>query len=194
MTRTPLPMQVHDLSHFSRALSRQLGETSPPHLTLMNMLSRAAGFQNLQHQRAVQAAADRLGRTKSHIPADHRLIERTLTHFDEEGRLQRWPSKRAVQTLALSGLWSVFPSGTSMTEAKVNAILLAEHHFKDPATLRRTMISCGLLTRQRDGSCYARIEKEPSTEAKTLISRLVACRRLRAADVLSNPPSQPKRA
>ncbi|MFV1492965.1 DUF2087 domain-containing protein [Phaeobacter sp. JH18-32] len=179
MTRKPLPLQVDDLSHFSRALSRQLGEASPSHLTLMNMLARAAGFQNLQHQRAIQAAARRLAKTTMAPAADHRLIERTLGHFDDHGRLLRWPSKRAVQTLALFGLWSVFPADRALQEAQVNALLIGEHRFRDPATLRRTMISCGLLTRQRDGSDYRRIEQEPTAEAKALISRLAARRKQR---------------
>ncbi|UWR44118.1 DUF2087 domain-containing protein [Phaeobacter inhibens] len=191
MTRKSLPLQVDDLSHFSRALARQLGEASPPHLTLMNMLARAAGFQNLQHQRAVQAAAGRLAQPKTAAPADHRLIERTLTQFDASGRLLRWPSRRAVQTLALFGLWTVFPTDTLLSEAEVNRILLAEHDFKDPATLRRTMISCGLLTRQRDGRNYRRIEQEPPTEAKALISRLSARRKQRPEPTAAGPVSRP---
>ncbi|UWR48061.1 DUF2087 domain-containing protein [Phaeobacter inhibens] len=194
MTRKSLPLQVDDLSHFSRALARQLGEASPPHLTLMNMLARAAGFQNLQHQRAVQAAAGRLAQVKTAAPADHRLIERTLTQFDASGRLLRWPSRRGVQTLALFGMWAVFPTDTLLSEAEVNRILLAEHDFKDPATLRRTMISCGLLTRQRDGSNYRRIEQEPPTEAKALISRLSARRKQRPEPTAAGPVSRsPKR-
>ncbi|AHD08649.1 DUF2087 domain-containing protein [Phaeobacter gallaeciensis] len=193
MTRKSIPLQVDDLSHFSRALARQLGEASPPHLTLMNMLARAAGFQNLQHQRAVQAAAGRLAQANTAPSADHRLIERTLTQFDASGRLLRWPSRRAVQTLALFGLWAVFPPDTPMPETEVNRLLLAEHEFEDPATLRRTMISCGLLTRQRDGSNYRRIEQEPPTEAKALISRLSARRKQRSALATAGPEGRATR-
>ena len=37
-------------------------------------------------------------------------------------------------------------------EQEVNERLNFEHMFKDPAILRRTMISAGLLTRQNDGT------------------------------------------
>lgn len=57
MTKSPIPLVAKDLAQFTRALARQLGETAPTHLTLMNMLARAAGFQNVQHMRALLEAA-----------------------------------------------------------------------------------------------------------------------------------------
>ncbi|SDJ55144.1 hypothetical protein SAMN04487993_10459 [Salipiger marinus] len=58
-------------------------------------------------------------------------------------------------------------------------MLCAEHLFEDPATLRRTMISCGLLTRRPDGSDYRRREQKPPAEAKALIRALGPRRRMR---------------
>lgn len=172
MTKTTLPLHADDLTVFARALSRQLGKASPSHLTLMNMLARSAGFQNVQHMRAAMAAERRLASPKVHVIADARLIERTMHQFDDLGRLRQWPSKRAVQTLALWALWSMLPANRYLNEAEVNASLDAEHLFGDVATLRRTMISCGLLTRDKDGSNYLRIEKKPPAEAKAVIQAL----------------------
>jgi hypothetical protein len=180
MKKTPVPLLADDITTFSRALARQLGSTSPPHLALMNMLARAAGFQNLQHMQAQNAAAIRLGRPTKTPLLDARAVEQALNQFDSSGRLLRWPAKRTVQTLALWALWAVFPAGTSLSERDVNTLLQPEHLFGDPATLRRTMISCGMLTRRPDGTDYRRVERAPPPEAKTLINVLTPLRRARA--------------
>ncbi|WP_407492588.1 DUF2087 domain-containing protein [Pseudooceanicola sp. MF1-13] len=181
MTRTPLPLATDDLSTFARHLSRQLGDSAPSHLSLMNMLARAAGYQNVQHLRATQAAANRLPAEAPPQQIDHRPIERTLHQFDGQGRLKQWPSRRAVQTLALYALWAVVPSQTPLTEKQVNAALNAEHLFTDAATLRRTMIANRLLIRTTDGSEYRRVEHEPPAEARDLIARLKSRRAARVA-------------
>ena len=191
MTKTPLPLRADDLTTFTRALSRQLGQASPSHLALMNMLARAAGFQNLQHLRAASAAQRRLdSRVEAPplepSPADARQVERALHQFDALGRLQAWPARRAVQTLALWGLWSAFPAGSSLREREVNDLLQPEHLFGDPATLRRTMISCGLVTRQPDCTDYRRVEREPPAEAKAVIRSLSARRSARLAGARAN--------
>jgi hypothetical protein len=176
MTKTLVPLHVDDLTVFTRTLSRQLGETSPSHLTLMNMVARAAGFQNVQHLRSASAAAKRLQQPTEKVTTDARSVERALHQFDEFGRLLQWPSKRAVQTLALWALWATLPANKTVDEREVNDRFVEEHHFKDPATLRRTMISCGLLTRQKDGTNYRRIEQKPTAEAKAVIHALSARR------------------
>jgi len=182
MTRTPLLLATDDLSTFARNLARQLGGDSPSHLSLMNMLARAAGYQNVQHLRSTQAAGHRLPDPNAQAPRiDHRLIERTLHQFDDQGRLTQWPSRRAVQSLALYALWSVVPYERPLTEKQVNAALNAEHLFSDAATLRRTMIANKLLTRTTDGSEYRRVEHEPPVEARDLIARLKPRRAARAA-------------
>jgi len=180
MTKTPVPLRVSDMTVFTRSLSQQLGETSPSHLTLMNIVARAAGFQNVQHMRAASAAARRLEDAPGDIITDARAVERTLHQFDQLGKLLRWPSKRSVQTLALWALWATLPSNASLSERTVNDIFDEEHHFQDSATLRRTMISCGLLTRQLDGTDYRRVEQKPPTEAKAIIRELSARRSTRA--------------
>ncbi|WP_299204672.1 DUF2087 domain-containing protein [uncultured Tateyamaria sp.] len=181
MTKTPVPLRVDDMTAFTRALSRQLGDTSPKHLTLMNMVARSAGFQNVQHLRAVSAAAKRLDNQTEPATVDARAVERALHQFDAFGRLRRWPSKRATQTLALWAMWATMPANQALDEREVSTHLADEHLFRDPATLRRTMISCGLLTRDKDGTNYCRIEQEPPVEAKALIRALSSRRNARVA-------------
>lgn len=172
MTKSPLALHAADVTAFTRVLAQQLGDDSPSHLKLMNMVARSAGFQNLQHMRAVQAAASRLTPKDPPHAADHRLIERCLHQFDDRGRLRQWPAKRAVQTLALWGLWAALPAKTAMTERQINAELNVLHCFGDPATLRRTMISCGLLKRSTDCSDYMRVEQKPPVEALAVMEQL----------------------
>ncbi len=172
MPKNPLPLHANDLTTFVRALSNQLGDESPKHLSLMNMVARAAGFQNVQHMRSAHAAAQRLKQLAEAPPADARVVERALHQFDSFGRLRQWPSRRNVQTLALWALWARLPADQSLPEREVNENLNEEHVFADPATLRRTMVSCGLLSRRNDGTDYRRVEQEPPTEAKALIRAL----------------------
>ena len=179
MSKTPLPLHADDLTTFVRSLSEQLGDSSPSHLSLMNMAARAAGYRNVQHMRAAHAADRRLSRAGDAPPADARAVERAAHQFDAHGRLIRWPAKRGVQTLALWALWATLPAARSLSEREVGETLSAEHLFADPATLRRTMIAEGLLSRQADGTDYRRTEREPPAEAKALIRALSAKRRAR---------------
>lgn len=183
MPKTRLPLRADDLTTFVRALSDQLGDTSPSHLALMNMAARAAGFQNVQHMRSVHAAQRRLERDAQQTPADARTVERALHQFDHLARLKQWPAKRNIQTLALWGLWATLPANTPMEERDINTRLEEEHLFSDPATLRRTMISCALLTRRKDGSDYRRINSEPPADAKALIRALGPRRRMRSGAI-----------
>ncbi|MEM6463778.1 MAG: DUF2087 domain-containing protein [Pseudomonadota bacterium] len=180
MTKSPVPLRADDMTVFARALARQLGDTSPSHLTLMNMIARAAGFQNVQHMRSASAAQKRLARPKDDLFANARTVERTLHQFDEFGRLRQWPSRRSIQTLALWALWATLPAGQSLDESAVNDRFADEHLFGDAATIRRTMISCALLTRKKDGTDYRRIEQKPPADANAVIRALSARRRLRA--------------
>ena len=186
MTKSPIELRADDLTIFARTLSRQLGAESPSHLTLMNMLARAAGFQNLQHMRSATSAARRLAKRTLDPAIDARLVERTLNQFDKSGRLHQWPSKRAVQTLARWAQWATLDAHRSYDERALNDHLLDEHCFQDPATLRRTMISCGLLTRKTDGTEYRRVEQEPPAEAKAVIHAISAKRRMRLASKTRN--------
>ncbi|KIC41023.1 hypothetical protein RA28_21015 [Ruegeria sp. ANG-S4] len=176
MTKKPIPLRVEDVAVFARSLARQLGDTSPSHLKLMNMVARAAGFQNIQHMRASVVVADRLKETSENTVADTRTAHRVLNQFDQFGRLRQWPSRRSVQTLALWALWANFPAKRALGERAVNDHFSGEHLFEDPATLRRSMISCGLLSRNIDGTNYRRVEQEPPADAKAVI-RAVNTRR-----------------
>ncbi len=137
----------------------------------MNMLARAGGYRNYQHLRDSAAAGLRLD-AEPPPPADLKLVERALRHFDAEGRLARWPVRTAQQRLAAFVLWSRLPAGVVMNEASVNDILRLWHGFGDHALLRRTLVATGLVTRTQDGRAYRRVECRPDPEAAALIRQL----------------------
>jgi hypothetical protein len=182
MTNQPLSLVAPDLGQFTRALSRQLGAASPSHLTLMNMLARAAGFQNVQHLRAAGAVAQPMAELPPDPPAvDARKVARALQQFDALGRLARWPAKRHVQTLTLWAIWAALPAGQKLSERQISALIDGEHLFGDAAILRRDMVGCGLLWRQDGGVDYLRIEQVPPPEARALIRAIAARRSARGA-------------
>ena len=182
MSKDPIPLVVEDLSAFTRALSAALSRensgdgSAPSHLTLMNMLSRAAGFRNYQHLKAAHETADRLLDPPASPPRDHKAVEKALARFDGDGRLMSWPGKRKIQTLCLWTLWAALPANSVMEERQVNGTLNRFHHFEDPALLRRCLLSEGLLTRNPDGTDYRRVETAPPPEARTLIAAVTAKR------------------
>ncbi|UOA25965.1 DUF2087 domain-containing protein [Pseudosulfitobacter sp. DSM 107133] len=184
MSKTPIPLVTADISKFARSLSQQLtGTDAPPsHLTLLNMLARAAGFRNFQHLNAAKAAQARLHPTPAET-CDFRRVERALAQFDATGRLRQWPARRAIQDLCLWVLWANVPAHATLHERDVNGVLNHGHSFDDPAQLRRGLLSMGLLTRNRDGSDYRRIEQRPPPEARALI-RHIAERRTEARKAL----------
>lgn len=59
--------------------------------------------------------------------------EKSLQNFlDGEGRLLRFPAKRAMQQAALTYLAGKFQPGTAYTERQVNELLGQWHTFRDP--------------------------------------------------------------
>ncbi len=178
MSKDPIGLAVTDISAFSRRLVPELKKHDrvPSHLSLLNMLARAAGFRNYQHLRASNTAQQRLAETRSEGTVDYRLVERALHQFDAQGRLLRWPSRRPVQELCLWVMWSNLPAGTHLHERQVNAILNAAHLFGDAALLRRSLVGLALVRRNLDGSDYQRLEKRPPDDAQQLITRIKARR------------------
>lgn len=179
MTREVLSLPVADLSAFVKSLRREMealpgfSAQAPGHLALMNMAARAAGFRNLQHLRANLSARKRLEAEPAPThAADAMRIEALLRHFDEQGRLVRWPSRTALQHLAVRVLWARVPPRVTMDERAFSALLNRWHLFGDAPILRRTMVELGLITRSADCRDYCRIEAPPAPEARAAIGLL----------------------
>jgi hypothetical protein len=180
MTRTLQPLAIADLSDFAKILHRQLDQdTRPSHLSLLNMLARAGGFQNFQHLRAQNlttqlgrpiAAAEPIAATPP--TADMKRVEAALRYFDAAGQMQSWPAKTKVQHLCLWGIWSRLPVRVAMSERQISDRLRHWHHFNDAAILRRTLVELRLLSRTVDCTTYTRQERAPDADAAALIRLL----------------------
>jgi len=170
-------MEIADLSAFAKSIRRQIDtlDHKPSHLEILNLLTKAAGFRNYQHFRAV-ATADVIAQWRPVLddePApDEDRVLKTARHFDGQGRLVRWPGKRGQQEICLWFLWSKIPAGREFTERQISELLNTLHLFGDAAMLRRDLFDSRLVQRTRDGREYRRIEQKPPAELKLLLSRI----------------------
>jgi hypothetical protein len=72
-----------------------------------------------------------------------RILDRLL---DEEGRVARWPKRRAQKLIVLEHLAQHFEPGVRL----VNSL----HAFSDAALLRRWLVEEGFVSRTSSGSAY----------------------------------------
>lgn len=176
MPRTPVPFATPDLSAFARALARALAERGPEappsHVEMLNLIARAAGHRNLQAMQAatrLPAPARTPDDDAALLPlSDH--ARKALRQFDAQGRLVRWPSRFAVQRVALWLLWTRFEAKRTYTEKEVNAVLREAHLFGDHATLRRELVNHKLLARKDDCSEYRKLPARPDPEARAALT------------------------
>lgn len=177
MSRTAVPLRVDDLSPFAKTLRQSLAQREgvPTHVELLNLLAKAAGFQNYQHLRTDADAAGRLATAAEAAPrADLSQVEKAVRYFDDGGVLMSWPARFNLQLLCLWVLWSRLPPDTSYTEREISDLLRDWHEFGDHALLRRAMFEAKLVDRTIDGRDYRRIEQTPPPELKPLLAHLAA--------------------
>jgi hypothetical protein len=184
--RERTPLVAADLSAFAKALRTQLAERLdsgaglPGHVEMLNLLARAAGHRNVQ---ALKAAAKSTASTAAPLP--HRwhgpkhltltpAADRTLRNFDAQGRLLRWPHKRAEQVLALWCLWMAFDGKRRYSEREVNEVLNTHHAFGDHCLLRRELVEMKLLERTPGGEQYRKLAARPDEDTAALLRALRA--------------------
>lgn len=179
MARELTPLHIADLSTFARTLGRALVErqaskpTPPGHVEMLNLIARAAGHRNVQALKAAPPAQRKPpapAPTPTTPPPLTDNARKALQLFDEQGRLQRWPTKYTVQRMAMWVLWTRFEAKRSYTEREVNAILRQAHNFGDHATLRRELINHRLMTRKSDCSDYRKLAVRPDEETRALLT------------------------
>lgn len=161
MPRETIQMTIPDLSAFTKQLRQALmqQEALPGHAAMLSLVSKAAGYENFQHLKAVKPQSKTLGKQ----------LEKALRVFDETGVMTRWPNQTAIQGLCLWRFWADLPVRQDLTETEVNEMLKAGSSFGDHVLLRRSLIDHKLVTRTRDGKAYRRIEKAPPADAVALI-------------------------
>jgi hypothetical protein len=181
MPRQTVPLHADDISSFAKALGRQLSEAHdqrshpPGHVELLNMLAHAAGYRNFQSLKAQRVRATPPAATPPASAETTPLTDtavKALRHYDDWGRLTRWPIKYSVQRLMLWGLWLRFDARRKYSEREVNDILNAWHLFGDHCTLRRELVNMRLLERKSDGSEYRKVSARPDAEAMAMLRAL----------------------
>lgn len=166
MAPAPISLTITDLSAFARALRAAAPAPGDGHQAWLNHIARAAGFRNFQHLSALRRDAD--------PPPDPEAVARAQRAFDAQGRLHRWPGRRAVRDLCLWAVWARLPAGRIWDEREVSALIDRVTALGDAAQIRRSLVECGLMTRNPGGSGYARVERRPPPEALALIAALPA--------------------
>jgi hypothetical protein len=178
MTRELTPLVAADLSTFAKTLRAQLAERIeqgrglPGHVEMLNLLARAAGHRNVQALKAAPAKAPAAAPPRWHGPKQPGLsaaADRVLRLFDAQGRLQRWPAKRAEQVLALWCLWMPFDGKRRYSEREVNEVINAHHAFGDHCLLRRELVEAKLLARTPGGEQYRKLAARPDEETAALL-------------------------
>lgn len=84
----------------------------------------------------------------------HMNSENLTIFLDPQGKVLRWPKKKADQLMVLKYIQSKFDKNKRYTEKEVNGIILCWHSFNDYALLRRELYDHFLLNRTPDGKEY----------------------------------------
>jgi hypothetical protein len=175
MSKDTIAYYAPDISALARSLEAELEKLNklPSHLSWLNILSRAAGHRNYQSLRAAHSKQNAPVQQSIAAPvalSDH--AAKALGHFDEIGRLTRWPNKFAVQRLALWGLWMHVDAKRVYSEREITNLLRSLNCFDDPVTLRRELINMKMLSRKPDGSAYRKEQVRAPQEAAALMHAL----------------------
>ncbi|HEY9104021.1 DUF2087 domain-containing protein [Chitinimonas sp.] len=183
MSRPVFPFHAADISLLARSLCKQWQEetTHPGHVQMLNMLARAIGFQNFQHFRDQTEAIAPLNEAPSPAEPDDAAqraattqagtvnANRLLRHFDQQGRLQRWPGKFSEQLPVLWTLWARIPARRDLSEREVNDYIRLGESLGDHVLLRRELVNYKLLSRTLDGRVYRRLEQPLPPELLELV-------------------------
>lgn len=185
MTKDIIPFHVPDISALAKALKKEIS-TNPEisHLELLNALARGAGFKNFQHFRnAFTDNAEIIPKTK----LDTTQLKKIIRYFDKSLVLHTWPNKEGLRVLCLWFIWSRIPFENTYNEIEFNWLLNSLHSYKDPARLRRYLVSYDFVTRSADCSDYRRLKREIPPDILPIIE-------MQPNDILEKPsPEQKKR-
>ena len=82
------------------------------------------------------------------------IYNKILDHYDSDGRLIQYPSKRPMRIIALIKITEQIDANRKYTEKEVNEMIRLCIAFNDIESIRREMYQYRFLGRLRDGSEY----------------------------------------
>jgi hypothetical protein len=190
MPKEIVPFIAPDISQLARNLDEELRKlaTPPSHLSWLNILARGAGYRNYQSLRAAQSKAAPAAKPAAQQSTLTEHASKALSHFDDQARLLRWPTKFAVQRLALWGLWMQIDVKRAYTEREITNLLAALNGFSDPVTLRRELINMKMMARKSDCSAYW---KEPVRAPQEAVALMHALRQRQRQAIAARPRGVP---
>jgi hypothetical protein len=100
--------------------------------------------------------------TRDIMASGRRTMADASSFLDAEGRVTRWPKKKAEKLEVLRYLRGKMLPGVAYSERQVNELLGRWHLFGDHALLRREMYDNYLIDRTPDGREYRVREEEGS--------------------------------
>lgn len=167
MSKDVIRLTIPDVSDFAKHLRANLPE-GPGHVEMLNLVAKAAGFRNFQHLRSQHPPTPAI---------DRKRVDRALRYFDDSGRWREWPGRRGVRELCLWVIWARLPARQIWREREVSALIDEECSFRDAAQIRRSLVEMRLLTRNPDGTGYARVEAPMDPHGAALLARLAERRK-----------------
>lgn len=147
MPRVPIEVTIKDFSQFSKNLSRAWPEEKPSHLSLLNLLAGAAGFQNFQHLKAMQEGKG------SSLSPDEKRWNRLI---NDSGQVVRWPTKRKDQLAMLWLIASRLPKAPQWNQQQFDEWIKTQITFGDHVLVRRELVELNCMSRTVDGKSYWR--------------------------------------
>ncbi len=93
---------------------------------------------------------------------NHREILRNF--INQDGLLKQMPVKHRLRASVY--LWAAegLEEDKRYSEGQINAHIQRILAFKDPVTIRRALVECGIIDRTPDGREYWKTEKTPTVE------------------------------
>lgn len=145
MSKQNTSLYIEDLSSAAKYLAQHWPQEKPSHLSLLNLLAKAAGKQNYQQLKAQQPLAP---------VASSKTTVRRLRQYHGNGTPSRWPTKRSDQLAMMWMIYLQLPQFKNISEREVNEHIKAAINFSDYVLVRRELVSAQLLGRTNDGSQY----------------------------------------
>ena len=132
-------------------------------LTGSGVVSETDGVYDLNEKAIESLARSQFeGKRPVYVPEEEQEedVRKVLkTYLNADGTIKQIPQMGNKLLIILNFIVDTFAFDANYTEKEVNTILRRFH--VDTAALRRYLVDCGFMGRERDGTRYWRVKEEP---------------------------------